>query len=121
LVQIPSAFYTERLSTRKPFWAITTIIARASVAITGVLDIVVHWFVIEPPIPPANRSLSIRKRIIQPLENRDFLFFTLAMCIWFFGFGFFAPFMNVYLKSTFDVTYTHLSAIQLAGMISSII
>jgi MFS family permease len=217
LVQIPSAFYTEKLSTRKPFFAITTILARASVAlpglfllltpekettaiwltlgaigffsfmaqmsapawfswmaelvpdsiradfwskrqgvvmiasvlsvamigwfldlfpetsvagfgyllifsaITGVLDILIHWFVIEPPISRPNRALSVKQRIVQPLQNRDFLFFTLAMCVWFFGFGFVAPFMNVYLKSTFDVTYTHLSAIQLAGMVSSVV
>jgi MFS family permease len=217
LVQIPSAFYTERLSSRKPFWAITTSLARASVAIpgiyllinpdqsttaiwltlgaigifsfvaqmsapawfswmaelvpdsmradfwskrqgvvmiaslfsvamigwfldlfpahsfagfgwllifsaiAGVADIVVHWFVLEPPISQVDFSLSIRKRIFQPLENRDFLYFTLAMCVWFFGLGFFAPFMNVYLKTTFNISYTHLSAIQLAGMISSVI
>ncbi|MDF7822510.1 MFS transporter [Pontiellaceae bacterium B12227] len=217
LVQIPSAFYTERLSTRKPFWAITTSLARASMAVpgifllispdqgsvaiwltlgaigvfsflaqmsapawfswmaelvpddmradfwskrqgvvmiaslfsvamigwfldlfpahsfagfgwllilaavTGVLDIVVHWFVIEPPISQPNRALSIRKRIFQPLENRNFLYFTLAMCVWFFGLGFFAPFMNVYLKTTFGISYTHLSSIQLAGMISSVV
>lgn len=217
LIQIPSAFYTEKLTFRKPFWAVTTILGRALVAIpgifllitpdradaaiwltlgsigfysfmaqmsapawfswmaelvpdsiradywakrqglvmissllcvaligwfldlfpeasfagfawllilaaiTGVLDIVVHWFVIEPPISQPNRSLSVRQRILQPLKNNDFLYFTLAMCVWYFGIGFFAPFMNVYLKSSFDVTYTHLSSIQLAGMISSVV
>ncbi|VGO13753.1 hypothetical protein PDESU_02310 [Pontiella desulfatans] len=217
LVQIPSAFFTEKLASRKMFWATTTIAARAAMAIPGifllvaperhstsiwliltaigffsflaqmsapawfswmaelvpesmragfwakrqgvamlatvicvamtgwfldlfpdtsltgfgwlliiaavmgVMDIVVHWFVAEPTPPPANRSLSIRKRMLQPLENRDFLYFTLAMCVWFFGLGFFGPFLNVYLKSTFGVTYTHLSAIQLAGMVSSVV
>ncbi|MDF7799902.1 MFS transporter [Pontiellaceae bacterium B1224] len=90
-------------------------------SVMGVSDVILHWFVLEPEPAPSNRSLSPAKRIFQPLENRDFLFFTLAMCVWFFGLGFFAPFMNVYLKSTFDVTYTHLSAIQLSGMISSVI
>ena len=47
--------------------------------------------------------------------------FTLAMCVWFFGLGIFSPFMNVYLKTTFDVSYTHLSSIQLAGMVSSVV
>jgi MFS family permease len=217
LVQVPAAFFTERLASRKPFWALPTIIARAAIAVPGIfllvspqnetaaiglvlaaiaffsfmaqisgsawfswmadlvpeaqranfwskrqgvvmmasvvsvaltgwfldifpensltgfgwlliiasllgiLDIVVHWFVIEPPPTPPNRSLSIGKRILRPLEHRDFLFFTLAMCVWFFGLGFFAPFQNVYLKTTFNVTYTHLSAIQLTGMVSSVV
>ena len=43
------------------------------------------------------------------------------MCVWFFGLGFFVPFLNVYLKTTFDISYSHLSAIQLAGMLSSIL
>ena len=88
---------------------------------TGILDAVIHRYVVEPPPAPANRALSIRKRIFQPLENRDFLYFTLAMCVWFFGLGFFGPFLNVYLKTTFNVTYSHLSAIQLAGMLSSMV
>ncbi len=217
LAQIPAAFLTEKMRSRKPFWAITTITARATIAIPGIylllfpeqagvniwltlaaigifsfiaqmggpcwfswmadlvpsearaafwskrqgvsmmssvisvaltgwfldlfpdasltgfgwllifasfmgiMDIVIHWFVVEPPQKPANRALSVGSRILQPLKNRDFLFFTLAMCIWFFGLGFFGPFLNVYLKTTFGITYTHLSSIQLAGMISSVI
>ena len=217
LIQIPAAFFTERLASRKLFWASTTITARAAMAIPGiylllfpeqqsagiwitllaigffsfiaqagapcwfswmadlvpdslragfwarrqgvvmtasvasvaltgwfldlfpettlagfgwllvfasvmgVLDIVIHWHVAEPAPTPANRSLSPAKRIFQPLENRDFLYFTLAMCVWFFSLGFFGPFLNVYLKSAFGTTYTHLSAIQLAGMLSGVV
>lgn len=217
LVQIPAAFFTERLSSRKPFWAITTIAARTAMAVPGIfllcnpekqsaaiwlilgaiaffsfvaqtsgstwfswmadlisdemradfwakrqgivmiasvvcvaligwfldlfpetslagfgwiliiaalmgiVDVVVHWFVYEPLPTPANRGLSATRRISQPLKSRDFLFFTLSMCVWFFGLGFFGPFMNVYLKTTFGVTYTHLSAIQLTGMLSSVV
>ncbi|VGO22979.1 MFS transporter [Pontiella sulfatireligans] len=217
LIQIPAAFFTERLASRKIFWASTTITARAAIAVPGIylllfpdrqspmiwltltaigvfsflaqtsgpvwfswmadlipdkvragfwakrqglsmiasvvsvaltgwfldmfpddsmagfgwllifasfmgiMDIVVHWFVMEPPPSPANRTLSPTKRILQPLKNRDFLFFTLSMCIWFFGLGLFGPFLNVYLKTTFGITYTHLSAIQLAGMVSSVV
>jgi len=217
LIQIPAAFFTERLTSRKLFWALTTIVSRATLAIPGiylilfpeqqspavwltliaiaffsflaqtsapawfswmadlvpetmrasfwakrqgivmvssvvsvaltgwfldlfpentmagfgwilifaavmgVLDAVVHWHVAEPAPTPPNRTLSVVKRILQPLENRDFLYFTLAMSVWLFGAGIFAPFLNVYLKATFGVTYTHLSAIQLAGMLSSVI
>jgi MFS family permease len=87
----------------------------------GVLDVAIHWKVSEPAPLPVNRTLSTTKRILKPLENRDFLFFTLSMCVWFFGLGFFGPFLNVYLKTTFDISYTHLSAIQLAGMLSSVV
>jgi MFS family permease len=90
-------------------------------AIMGVLDIVIHWFVVEPPPAPSNRTLSVKGRILQPLKNRDFRYFTLSMCVWYFGLGFFGPFLNVYLKTTFGVTYTHLSVIQLSGMISSVV
>lgn len=217
LIQIPAAFLTERLSRRRFFWAITTLIARAmlaipgiylllfpqqktatiwitllaigifsflaqsgtpawfswiadlvpdskrasfwakrqgvvmaaaviSVALTGwfldlfpettlsgfgwvlifaslmgILDVVIHWFVAEPAPTPPNRMLSVAKRVSQPLKNPDFLYFTLAMCVWFFAVGLFAPFLNVYLKTTFGITYTHLSAIQLAGMLSSVV
>jgi len=217
LVQIPSAFFTERLASRKLFWAATTITARAALAIPGiylllfpqqqtpaiwitllaigffsflaqtsgpawfswmadlvpesmrasfwskrqgivlaaaavsvaltgwfldlfpetatagfgwllvfasamgVLDIVIHWYVVEPPPVPPNRTLSVAKRIFQPLKSRDFRYFTFAMCIWFFAIGVFAPFLNVYLKTTFDITYTHLSTIQLTGMFSSVV
>ncbi len=217
LLQIPAAFITERLKTRKTFWAITSAIARAllaipgiymllfpdhadtivwmtllaigafsflaqssspawfswiadlvpealrsafwakrqgyvlvacvfSVALTGwvldlfpatsiagfgwliifaafmgVMDIVIHWFVYEPVPEPPNRSLNAAKRILSPLQNHDFLYFTLAMCVWFFVVGLFSPFLNVYLKTTFDISYTHLSAIQLGGMVSSVV
>ncbi|RKX46246.1 MAG: hypothetical protein DRP64_03460 [Verrucomicrobia bacterium] len=217
LIQIPAAFFTERLASRKLFWATTTITARAalvvpgiylllfphqqsasiwltvatigffsflaqtsmpswhswmadlipdsmrasfwskrqgivlvaaavSVALTGwfldlfpettvagfgwllifasvmgMLDVVIHWYVAEPtPVPP-NRTLSVAKRILQPLKSRDFRCFTFAMCIWFFAIGVFAPFLNVYLKTTFGITYTHLSTIQLTGMFSSVV
>lgn len=90
-------------------------------ALVGILDIIIHWFVHDPGSVPADRGLSATRRVMQPLKNRDFCYFTLSMCIWYFGLGFFGPFLNVYLKSTFGVTYTHLSAIQLAGMVSSVV
>lgn len=90
-------------------------------SVFGIMDIVIHWFVFEPEPQPVNRSLSAFKRIFQPLENPDFRYFTLAMCVWFFGLGFFAPFMNVYLKTEFALTYTHLSSIQMAGMLSGVV
>ncbi len=87
----------------------------------GVADIAIHWFVAEPPIPPPSRGLSTAERLARPLRNPDFLFFTLAMCAWYFGLGFFGPFLNVYLKGTFGTSYTHLAAIQLSGMLSSVV
>ncbi len=90
-------------------------------ACMGILEVLIHWFVFEPPPIPPNRTLSVAKRMIQPLKNRDFRYFTLSMCVWFFAMGIFAPFLNVYLKTTFGVTYTHLSAIQLVGMLSGVV
>ncbi|MEN7973023.1 MAG: MFS transporter [Verrucomicrobiota bacterium] len=90
-------------------------------SIMGVLDIVIHWHVVEPPPVPPNRTLSVGKRILQPLKSRDFRYFTFAMCIWYFAVGTFAPFLNVYLKTTFGVSYSHLSTIQLTVMFSSVV
>jgi len=90
-------------------------------SVMGVLDIVIHWHVAEPPPVPPNRTLSVANRILQPLKSRDFRYFTFAMCTWFFAVGVFAPFLNVYLKATFGITYTHLSTIQLTGMFSSVV
>jgi MFS family permease len=89
-------------------------------SLTGIGDVLVHLRVTEPVPKATNRTLSVATRILRPLQQKDFRFFTLAMCVWFFGLGLFSPFMNVYLKATFGVTYTHLSAFQLAGMISSV-
>jgi len=36
LIQIPAAFFTERLASRKLFWASTTIVARMAIAIPGI-------------------------------------------------------------------------------------
>ena len=90
-------------------------------SILGILDVVVHTAVHEPASVRVNRSLSAWNRIRRPLENRDFRYFTLAMSFWLFGVGMFGPFGNVYLKETFNVLYTHLSALQLANMASGVI
>ncbi len=87
----------------------------------GITDVVVHLFAHEPIPSPAHHDLSPGRRMLQPLKDRGFRYFTFAMCVWFFGLGFFAPFMNVYLKTAFGLTYTHLSAIQISGMVSSIV
>ncbi|WP_372795860.1 MFS transporter [Pontiella sp.] len=89
--------------------------------IFGILDIIIHLFAHEPTPSPAHHGLSPGRRVLQPLKDRGFRYFTFAMCVWFFGLGFFAPFMNVYLKTAFGLTYTHLSAIQISGMGSSIV
>jgi MFS family permease len=90
-------------------------------ACMGILDVVVHWFVYEPPVAPANRSLSILERIKRPLNNKDFLYFTLAMSLWMFGLGLFGPFTNVYLREIFHISYTHISAIQITNMASGVV
>ena len=88
--------------------------------VCGVLESIIHLRVPEPAASPAPEGISLVERIVRPLRDRNFRYFTLIMCIWFFGLGLIGPFTMVYLKQDFQALYRHLSVIQMAGMIGSI-
>lgn len=78
-------------------------------AALGTADIVVHLWVPEPPPVLPERTTPAFKRLLAPLANRDFRQTTLAMGMWMLGVGLIGQFGYVYLKRTYDVTYTQLS------------
>ncbi len=86
----------------------------------GVLESIIHLRVPEPRATPTQAGISLLERLVRPLRDRNFRYFTLIMCIWFFGLGLFGPFTMVYLKQNFKALYSHLSIIQMAGLIGSI-
>jgi MFS family permease len=86
----------------------------------GVLESIIHLRVPEPAATPAPAGISLMERLIRPLRDRNFRYFTLIMCVWFFGLGLIGPFTMVYLKQSFGALYSHLSIIQMAGLLGSI-
>lgn len=89
-------------------------------AVFGVLESIIHLRVPEPAPSPAPAGISLFERLIRPLRDSNFRYFTLIMCIWFFGLGLIGPFTMVYLKQNFHALYSHLSVIQMAGLLGSI-
>ncbi|NOU36030.1 MAG: hypothetical protein HOO88_04610 [Kiritimatiellaceae bacterium] len=86
----------------------------------GVLEGIIHLRVPEPSATPAPAGISLMERLIRPLRDRNFRYFTFVMCIWFFGLGLIGPFTMVYLKQDFGALYSHLSTLQMAGLLGSI-
>lgn len=89
--------------------------------VAGCLEPLIHLRVPEPPAHPAPSGIPLTTRLRQPLCDPNFRAFTLIMCIWFFGLGLIGPFTMVYLKQVFQALYTHLSLIQMAGLVGSMV
>jgi MFS family permease len=88
--------------------------------ICGALESIIHLRVPEPASTPAPTGISLIERIIRPLRDSNFRYFTLIMCVWFFGAGLIGPFTMVYLKQNFHALYSQLSIIQMAGLLGAI-
>ena len=89
-------------------------------AVFGVMDILIHRRVPEPAAQPAAPGIPLGTRLLRPLKDQNFRYFTLVMGIWFFGLGLIGPFTMVYLKQAFNALYSHLSIIQIAALLGSI-
>jgi MFS family permease len=78
-------------------------------AALGVLDILVHLGVAEPPPLRTHPGTPLRQRVLGPFANRDFLLLTLAMGAWALACGIPGSFNVIYLKREFGATYAQLS------------
>lgn len=92
-----------------------------SVAVFGVADILLYFFVPEPAParPPSDKP--ILERILAPLRKRNFLYLTLAFGCWLFSLGLTGSFMPVYLKRDFGVSYTDLSLLVIFSCLGMIL
>ncbi len=90
-------------------------------ALFGVLDIVIHLWVPEPPVPREKKSAAAWRALVEPLRNADFLRLTGAMGLWLFSLGLIGSFGMVYLKREFGATYVHLSLISIASSIGAVL
>jgi len=85
--------------------------------LVGLADNALHLIVPEPVPECVPTGLSPLQRVLQPLRDRAFLRFTLAMGSWGFGLAMIGQFGNIYLKQVFDLPY---SAISFIAIISSV-
>jgi HEAT repeat protein/Na+/melibiose symporter-like transporter len=88
-------------------------------ALFGCLDMLIHFGVPEPRNSPPVHANGLLKRVLAPLQNRDFRWLTLAFGIWFFTLGMTGSFGILYLKRTFQVTYVHLSIIMISASLGT--
>ncbi len=87
----------------------------------GLLDNGIHLLVPEPKPVKTPIGLSPLQRILLPLRNRNFRFFTLAMATWGFAMATIGQFGNVYLKQVFHLPYSEISAIAIISSIGGIV
>jgi MFS family permease len=90
-------------------------------AALGTADILVHALVPEPPPHPQPAGRRLWERIREPFRNRDFLWLTLCMGMWFFSVGVFGSFAMVYLKRAFAASYSQLAALSITASTGAIL
>lgn len=93
-------------------------------SVFGILDIVVHSFVHEPPMQKAAESAPVWRRLAAPFETPGFLKLTLLMAFWtcsqsLVGYTLAMPgfFGMVHLRETFGATYSQASLIFISAAI----
>ncbi|QHI69016.1 MFS transporter [Tichowtungia aerotolerans] len=93
----------------------------AIATVFGCADILLHVLVPEPVQVPIERSTPPLQRVLAPLRDRNFRYFTAAMAVWGFGLAMIGQFGNVYLKQVFDMPYSQISNIQIFASAGSIL
>ena len=88
-------------------------------AALGCIDIIIHLWVPEPKGHPEPKSVNWWSRLIEPMRNADFRRLTIAMGIQTFSVGL-VSLGIIYLKKSFNVTYSHLAAITIASSLGTL-
>lgn len=94
-------------------------IAFTAAAILGTADILVHALVPEPKPEYNPTASSLWRRLLLPMQQRDFRWLTLAMGAWAFSLGLMGSFGMIYLKRQFHATYLELTALAVAASIGT--
>jgi len=87
----------------------------------GVIDVFIHYRVVEPAVPRPAGAIPLRQVLVAPLRDREFFRVVLCVGVWQFALYLVAPFSAIFLKEAYQVTYTHLSWSTAAGGVGGIL
>ncbi len=87
----------------------------------GVSDVFVHNRVLEPVVNRKAGAVSLRRILLDPLRDREFVQVILCVGIWQFSIYLVAPFSAIFLKEAYHVTYSQLSYTTVASGIGGIL
>ena len=93
----------------------------AVTALFGVIDIVIHLGVPEPPVRRAPHDASLADRLIAPLQHPNFRRLAIAMGLWMFSCTLVGAFGQLYARRVLHASYTELSAWSIAASLGTIV
>lgn len=100
------AFFLDRVHDFTGFAAILFV-----VALLGAADIVVFFWVSDPPMQRVQESGNIFKMLGEPLRNKNYMRYIAFVAAWNFAINFSAPFFNVYMLEHLHLRYMTISLI----------
>jgi MFS family permease len=97
------------------------ILAFAVAGVLGVVDVLMHWMVDEPPHERTLDDTPVLDRLKKVWANPDFRWLTLSMGLWMFSLGLAGSFGVVYLRQDFHASYTDLAWLAMAGPVGALV
>ena len=67
------------------------------VAIFGTVDIAFFIWIKHPPMAVSQEKTSFFRMFFEPFKNKNYMYFTLFISLWYFAVNFAGPFFNVYM------------------------
>jgi MFS family permease len=89
-------------------------------AVSGVVDVAIHWFVPEPEYRHGSQRGTKLGQILDAWRDPDFRWFTLSMGVWMFAMGLTGSFGLVYMRQSFGASYSALSAMSVAASLGAL-
>ncbi|HUT23089.1 MAG TPA: MFS transporter, partial [Sumerlaeia bacterium] len=96
-----------------------SILAGAGV-VAGVVDILLFWFIPEPP-PEREEGEPLWRTILQPLVDRHYRPFVYFMLYWYFSLMLAAPFFTLYMIESLRLSAFYAQAITVCALIGIVI
>ena len=93
----------------------------AASAVLGIVDIVIHMGVPEPPPKRTPLDRTLMDRLIAPLQHPNFRRLAMAMGFWMFACTLVGAFGQLYLRHVLHASYTELSAVAIASSVGTIV
>ncbi len=87
----------------------------------GVLDIVTHMYVPEPPVRRETRAIPLMERLIAPLQHPNFRRLAIAMGLWVFSCSLVGSFGQLYARRVLHASFTELSGWNIAASLGTIV